>query len=171
MSDAPDNPVVRGETQADAETDPQQLARAFATASYLAELGGDPVVFRVGERAEELETRLPASAYGFITAWNPDANRRSVADNEDRDDALVARLDALGAGYRRTWAQDAHGGHREAGWLVAGPVPSQIDELGREFDEAGVLAWLADEPVRLHMLMSRPAHSQAADPPCTDWIE
>lgn len=150
------------------QDDPVALARAFASARYQAHLGGEPLEFGVGERAPEIEARLPASGYAFITAWNPDAESQPVGENAASDDTLVARLDALGADYRRTWAQAPDGGHREAGWLVAGLAPDRADALGREFAQAGILAWLAGEPVRLHMLMPRPP---GADLPQVDWIE
>lgn len=151
------------------QDDALALARAFAGAHYRAELGGDPVPFRVGAPAPEIERRLPASSYAFITAWNPDAERQPVDENARDDDALVARLQASGAEFRRTWAEDAEGGHREAGWLVAGLDPSRADALGREFDQAGILTWLAGTPVRLHMLV--PAPGSRADLPHVDWIE
>lgn len=149
--------------------DPVALAEAFASAVYRAELGGDLVEFHVGRRASEIERRLPASTYAFVTAWNPEAERQPVRENAKDDDALAARLAAAGVDHRRTWAQDAHGGHREAGWVVAGLDAARADALGRDFDQAGILAWRAGEPVRLHMLMPRPA--DAPDLPHVDWIE
>ena len=150
------------------QDDPLALARAFAAARYRAELGGEPVEFGVGDLAEEIEARLPASGYVFITAWNPDAEVQPFGENSESDDALVARLDALGTDYRRTWAQAPDGGHREAGWLVAGIDPARADALGREFEQAGILAWVAGTPVRLHMLTPAP---RGADLPHVDWIE
>ena len=156
-------------TQDDArQDDPVALARAFASARYHAELGGEPLDFGVGECVPEIEERLPASEYAFITAWNPDAESQPLVENTRSDDALVARLDATGAPYRRTWAQAPDGGHREAGWLVAGLTAERADAIGREFAQAGILAWRAAEPVRLHMLMPRP---DGADLPHVDWIE
>ncbi len=151
------------------QDDPVALARAFASAVYHAELGGEPVEFHVGRRCEALERRVPAPCYAFITAWNPDAERQPVQENMSDDDALVSRLQAAGVEFRRTWAQDAHGGHREAGWLVIGIDPSRADALGHDFQQAGILAWLAGEPVRLHMLMPEP--DGAPGLPHVDWIE
>ena len=151
------------------QDDPVTLAHAFATSRFGAELGGDPVPFRVGETAADIEARLPAQGYAFITAWNPEAEAQPIDENARDDDALVARLEAWGAQYRRTWAQDAQGGHREAGWLIAGIDAARADALGREFGQAGILAWNAGEPVRLHMLM--PCPPGGADLPHVDWIE
>jgi hypothetical protein len=150
------------------QDDPVALARAFANARYRAELGGDPVEFGVGECAADIEARLPAPYYAFITAWNPDAESQPIGENALSDDALAARLDALGMEYRRTWAQAPDGGHREAGWLVAGLDPGRADALGRDFEQAGILSWCTGAPVRLHMLMPRPPRADLAD---VDWIE
>ena len=152
-----------------APADALGLARAFAAATYRAELGGEPVEFHVGRVADGVEARLPAATYAFVTAWNPDAEAQPVRENALDDDALAARLQVTGADYRRTWAQDAQGGHREAGWLIAGIAPDRADALGREFEQAGILAWSAGAPVRLHMLMPRP--DGAGDLPHVDWIE
>ncbi|WP_462115680.1 DUF3293 domain-containing protein [Lysobacter xanthus] len=150
------------------QDDPIELARAFAAARYRVELGGDPVEFGVGEMPAEIERRLPAPYYAFVTAWNPDAESQPVPENAKSDDHLVARLDALGMNYRRTWAQAPDGAHREAGWLIAGLDPARADALGREFEQAGILSWMAGEPVRLHMLMPPPA---GAELQWVDWIE
>lgn len=144
------------------------LARAFAAAEYHAELGGEPLAFHVGRRAQEIERRLPAATYAFITAWNPEAQAQPVRENALDDDALASRLAAAGVEHRRTWAQDAAGGHREAGWLVAGLTPERADALGQEFEQAGILAWTVGEAVRLRMLRPRPP---GADLPHVDWLE
>lgn len=145
-----------------------ELARAFASARYRVDMGGDPLEFRVGAPTPDLEARLPAASYAFITAWNPEAERQPVAENALDDDALAARLEAAGADCRRTWAEDAEGGHREAGWLVAGLDAARADALGSAFRQAGILWWAAGTPVRLHMLHPRPG---GADLPDVDWIE
>lgn len=150
------------------QDDPVELARAFASARYRVELGGDPVEFGVGECPAEVERRLPAPYYAFITAWNPDAESQPVPENAQSDDVLASRLESLGMDYRRTWAQAPDGGHREAGWLIAGLDAERADRLGRDFDQAGILSWVAGEPVRLHMLIPRPA---GADLQWVDWIE
>lgn len=161
---------TNGTADGTTQDDPVALAKAFASAGFHAELGGEPVEVQVGCRAPEVEARLPATSYAFITAWNPAAERRPVEANAADDDALATRLAALGFEIRRTWAQDAGGGHREAGWLVAGVEADRADALGREFGQAGILAWRAGEPVRLHMLMARP-RDPSADLRHVDWIE
>lgn len=153
-----------------ARDDAYTLAHAFANARYRVETDDGTLEFRVGDRVPELEAELPATGYAFITAWNPDAEGSDAARNAAADEALAARLDALGAARRRTWAQDALGGHREAGWLVAGLAAPQVHALGRAFGQAGVLTWLRGEAVRLRMLIARPEgdHRELAE---VDWVE
>ena len=150
------------------QDDPIALARAFAAARDCVEFGETALELGVGERAAEVEARFPASMYAFVTAWNPAAESQPVRDNAEADDALAAHIAALGAECRRTWAQAPDGAYREAGWLIGGLDADRADALGREFGQAGVLAWLAGEPVRLHMLMPQPP---GADLPDVDGIE
>ena len=82
--------------------------------------------------------------------------------------ALVARLTAMGLARHPAHAYDVHGEWREAGWLVGDIDEALMDLLGREFSQAGVLAWTAGEPVRLRMLMPRPAQAIGLD--CIDWV-
>lgn len=154
----------------EARDDAYTLAHAFANARYRVELDDGAVEFGVGERVPAVEAALPATQYAFITAWNPDAERSDAARNHAADDALALRLDSSGAARRRTWAQDALGGHREAGWLVAGVAPDAIHTLGREFGQAGVLTWLRGEPVRLRMLVARP-EGDRRELGEVDWVE
>ena len=156
-------------TQDDArQDDPVALARAFASARYHAELGGEPLDFGVGECVPEIEERLPASEYAFITAWNPDAESQPVVENTRSDDALVAGLDATRAPDPPPRAEAPPGGPPGGRGRVDGRTAERADAIGRDFAQAGILAWRAAEPVRLHMLMPRP---DGADLPHVDWIE
>ncbi|GAB2517621.1 DUF3293 domain-containing protein [Lysobacter humi (ex Lee et al. 2017)] len=150
--------------------DAYTLAHAFASARYRVEFDDGPIEFGVGERVPDIEAALPATQYAFLTAWNPDAERSDDSRNERADAALARRIDAQGAVRRRTWAQDAQGGHREAGWLVAGLAADAIHALGREFRQAGVLVWLRGAPVRLRMLVERP-DGDRRELPEVDWVE
>ena len=144
------------------------LAAAFAQAEYAVVLDGDAIRLNVGRRADDLEAYWPAQRYGFITAWNPRSAPQSDAANETANAALVARLDAIGAARQPAHAFDKEGQWREAGWLVANVEPSLLDLLGREFGQAGVLAWAFGEPVQLRMLMPRPADVELVN---VDWVE
>lgn len=152
------------------QDDPVALARAFAAARFRVELEGEDIGFAVGREASAIEERLPAAGYAFVTAWNPDAEHQPLAENVLDDDALAARLDASGAIFHRARAEDAEGGHREAGWLVAGIDAARADALGRAFGQAGILWWPAGSAVRLHMLRARP-DSPDADLRDVDWVE
>jgi len=143
------------------------LATAYALAEYAVVLDGDALRLTVGERANDLEAYWPAHRYGFITAWNPRSVPQSDAANETASAALVARLDAIGASRQLAHAFDKEGRWREAGWVVADVEPALLDLLGREFGQAGVLAWAFGEPVRLRMLMPRPAGVELVD---VDWV-
>lgn len=143
-----------------------ELAVTYSRAEYAVVLDGDALHLRVGERASDLEAYWPAQRYGFITAWNPGSVPHSDAANETANAALVARLDAMGAARQLAHAFDKDGLWREAGWLVGNLEPSLLDLLGREFGQAGVLAWAFGEPVRLRMLMPKPADATLSD---VDW--
>lgn len=144
-----------------------ELAIAYAAADYAVALDGDALRLRVGRPARDLEAYWPASSYLFMTAWNPASEPHSDSANRAADERLVARLDAAGVPRQAAWAQDGAGAWREPGWLLADLDAALGDALAREFGQAGVLAWRRGEPVRLRMLLGRPAHAEPADH--TDW--
>lgn len=149
--------------------DAEELARAYAAAEYAVALDGDTLPLSVGEPAGDLEAYWPASRYAFITAWNPASEPASDAANEAADARLVTQLDAAGAARQPAWAQDGQRGWREPGWLLADIDDHVVDVLAREFGQAGVLTWNRGEPVRLRMMIARPAESCRC--PHTDWVE
>lgn len=152
-----------------------ELANAYAVAHYAVRLDGDVLPLRVGEPATDLEAYWPAQRYAFITAWNPASQPPSDTTNQAADADLVARIDALGAARQAAWAEDGRGQWRESGWLVADLDLSSIEQLAREFGQAAVLAWQRGEPVRLRMLLGRPANAAGAVHVAavgfTDWVE
>jgi hypothetical protein len=167
-----EKPMSDEDTGMDSQDDSRlELACAFAAARFQAELGEHTMEFGVGEPVPEIEERLEAPDYAFLTAWNPDAREQPVEANSRSDDALATRLAALGVDMRRAWAQDAEGGHREAGWLVAGLGRARADRLGREFGQAGILFWRRGDPVALHMLEPPPADADASGLEDVDWVE
>ena len=150
----------RGETSTVRElqiVNATELALAYVRAEYAVVLDGDALRLHVREQARDLEAYWPARRYGFITAWNPGSVPHSDAANETANATLVARLDAIGARRLPAHAFDKNGQWREAGWLVGDVEESLLDLLGREFGQAAVLSWTFGEPVRLRMLMARPA--------------
>lgn len=141
--------------------DAMELAAIYADADYAVELDGDAFPLRVGGEAGDLQAYWPARRYAFITAWNPASVPHSDAANEAANAALVARLDAAGFARQPAYAHDRDGEWREAGWVVADIDERTLDQLAREFGQAGVLAWSRGEPVRLRMLLPRPPHAHA----------
>lgn len=148
--------------------DAAEMVAAYALADYAVVLDGDAIRLAVGHRADDLEAYWPAQQYGFITAWNPRSVPQSDAANETANAALVARLDAIGAARLPAHAFDKTGQWREAGWLVANVEPTLLDLLGREFGQAGLLAWTAGDAVRLRMLLPKPTGIDILD---VDWVE
>ncbi len=146
-----------------------ELAVAYAAAEYAVALDGDALPLRVGRPAGDLEAYWPASRYLFVSAWNPASQPHSDSANQAADERLVARLDAAGVARHAAWAQDAAGQWREPGWLLADLDDGPANALARDFGQAGVLAWRRGEPVRLRMLIARPANAGTAD--FTDWAE
>lgn len=149
--------------------DAAELATAYAAAEYVVVLDGDTLPLRVGQPASDLQAYSPAPHYAFITAWNPASEPRSDSANQAADALLVAQIDAAGAVRHPAWAQGTDGEWREPGWLVVGLDENELYRLALEFGQAGVLAWQAGGPVRLHMLMPRPATARTGAH--TDWIE
>ncbi|HEY0505212.1 MAG TPA: DUF3293 domain-containing protein [Lysobacter sp.] len=147
--------------------DAAELASAYAAADYVVVLDGEPLPLRVGQPAMDLEAYVPATRYAFITAWNPASQPRSDTANEAADLLLVAQLDAVGAPRHPAWAQGPSGDWREPGWLVANLGEDHLVRLAIEFGQAGVLDWPAGQPVRLRMLMPRPAAPALAH---IDWV-
>lgn len=145
-----------------------ELAVAYAAADYAVALDGDALPLRVGRPAADLEAYWPAARYMFVTAWNPASEPHSDSANHAADERLVARLDAAGVQRHAAWAEDTAGEWREPGWLLADLDEALAHALARDFGQAGVLAWRRGEPVRLRMLIARPANAERSE--FTDWL-
>jgi len=146
-----------------------ELAAAYAAADYCVVLDGETLPFRVGCPAADLEAYWPARRYLFISAWNPASEPRSDTANATADSLLVGRLDEVGTARHPAWAEAPGGDWREPGWVLADVEPDQCVRLAQEFGQAGVLAWERGQPVRLRMLVARPAGTDADA--CIDWVE
>lgn len=146
-----------------------ELARTYAGAMYAVRLDGDALPLRVGQPAQDLEAYWPATRYMFITAWNPASEPHSDGANEAADALLVAELAGLGLATQPAWAEDETGRWREPGWVLADPEPATVDRLAQQFGQAAVLVWEHGQPVRLRMMLPRPAGATSCDH--TDWLE
>jgi len=143
------------------------LAAAYAGASYCVLLDGETLPLRVGQPATDLEAYWPAQCYLFITAWNPASLPRCDVANATSDARLVARLDAAGAARQPAWAEGLNSDWREPGWLLANLERDYGLALAQEFGQAGVLMWERSQPVRLRMMVARPANAASLD--FIDW--
>lgn len=141
--------------------DAMGLAAAYTAARYGVRLDSGQFDLRIGHPAPELEGRLPASSYAFITAWNPASYPRHDDANVAADALLTARIDALGFDRLPAWAEGRDGQWRESGWLVTNVDDTTINQLGLAFGQAAILAWNAGEPVALRMLMPDPRTNNA----------
>lgn len=146
-----------------------ELAAAFAAANYCVLLDGETLPLRVGEAATDLEAYWPAQCYTFITAWNPASEPHSDGANESADGLLVRQLSDSGASRHPAWAEDPLGAWREPGWLLADMDTDDCLRLAQEFGQAGILMWERGQPVRLRMMVPRPANAAASA--CIDWVE
>lgn len=145
------------------------LAAAFAAAHYCVLLDGETLPLRVGKPAADLEAYWPARRYVFITAWNPASEPHSDEANQTADALLVGQLDEAGVQRHAAWAEGPQGDWREPGWLLADVDFDHCLRLAQEFGQAGVLIWEPGQPVRLQMMVARPADAPAST--CIDWVE
>lgn len=144
-----------------------RLAADYAAAHYFVAIGHKEWLYRVGQRAEDIERQLGADSYLFITAWNPAPEAATAAENLQAGEHLQARIRASGLAHHTSLGSNAQGGAVEYGWVVL-DVPLQIaDAWAREFGQAATLYWQRGEPVRLRMLWPRPAGLPDLDH--TDW--
>ncbi|MFM8973701.1 MAG: DUF3293 domain-containing protein [Actinomycetota bacterium] len=73
-----------------------------------------------------------------ITAWNPGAERPSLADNRAADARLRAGLAARGLAPVRALGSDPASDHAEESWAVAGLDDDTARAVGAEFGQVAV---------------------------------
>jgi uncharacterized protein DUF3293 len=147
--------------------DAATLASAYAAAHYFVTIGRREWLFGVGQHAEDIERELGAESYLFITAWNPPAAARTMAENVAADEHLQVRIRDSGLPHCSALGSDAQGGAVEYGWVVLDVPLETADAWAREFGQAGTLYWNRNQPVRLRMLRERPLG--VSDQPHIDW--
>ena len=84
------------------------------------------------------------SEFWVITAWNPDGNDASTAENKSRDQQLRQILEARGLRHFRVIGTSADENHGEPGWGIATDEDTAI-ELGREFSQEALFHVQGDE--------------------------
>jgi hypothetical protein len=127
------------------------LRAAFAATDYLVDTGHGPVRVRVGERHEQLDSRLGGESWAIVTAFNPGARRSSASANDHADQALASRLAARSPQVllRSRHVDPAGDWPVEWGWLFAPAQADEADRIGRAFGQAAIVHALAGEPATL----------------------
>ena len=130
------------------------LLDAFFTTDYLVCLGEvEWVSIRVDQPLPAALQRLVGQrAWGFITAWHPQAQVRAAADNRAAQRELLAALQAWpGAVIRPAIGIGASGWH-EPSLFVIGPELATLDALARRHRQAAYVHGAGSEPARLRLL-------------------
>jgi hypothetical protein len=152
----------------DSVPDIAALADAYLAARYSVAIDGRDWPLSVGRKAGEVERRLMAGSYLFLTAWNPASRPAPDAENRRADERLRDRFREFGHAAHPARGGDADGGNAEPGWLALDLPPAEADALAREFGQLGSLYWRRGEPLRLRMLAPRPAGYPGH--PHLDWV-
>ena len=99
-----------------------------------------------------LQKLVDQRAWGFITAWHPQAQVRAAADNLAAQLELLAALRACaGAAIRPAIGIGASGWH-EPSLFVIGPEPAVLDTLARRHRQVAYVHGAGSAPARLRLL-------------------
>ena len=99
-----------------------------------------------------LQQLVAQRAWGFITAWHPQAKMRASADNRTAQRELLAALRACpGAVIRPAIGIGASGWH-EPSLFVIGPQRATLDALARQHRQAAYVHGAGSAPARLRLL-------------------
>ena len=134
----------------------EALLDAFFTTDYLVCLGEvEWVSIRIEQPLPEpLQQLVGQHAWGFITAWHPQAQMRAAADNLAAQRELLAALQAWpGAVIRPAIGIGASGWH-EPSLFVIGPAPATLDALTRHHRQAAYVHGAGSAPARLRLLLA-----------------
>lgn len=133
------------------------LIGLFAATRYRVLTGALPLDLYVGQRNPRLNECWPsARSFALITACNPGGRPLDAAVNAARQRQLLTRVEAAGLTRLPTIASDADGRFAEEGWLLCDPEPQWCDDIARSFGQMAILAWRADQPVRLRCYGENP---------------
>jgi len=99
-----------------------------------------------------LQRLVGQRAWGFITAWHPQAQVRATADNRAAQRELLAALRACpGALIRPAIGIGASGWHEPSLWVI-GPELATLDALARRHQQTAYVHGQGSEPARLRLL-------------------
>ena len=117
------------------------LVQAFRATRYVILLAPE-IVMVPGERSAalaRLHADLGVQCSGFVTAWNPQAHRHELHDNDVAQARLAQALAAGGWRTRPAVHRAPQGDWDESSFWVPGIDRAALGALGREFGQLAVL--------------------------------
>lgn len=150
------------------------LLRAYLAADYRWQHEGNWHDLRIGLPVPGAEmVYVGVQNFGLLSAWNPYSVERSEELNRDADQALHQALVTRGTRCVPAFSSAADRSWREPSWLAMDLPLADLDAMGRRFGQLGVLAWRRGEPVRLRLLLARPAGISLGlgEETHVDWVE
>jgi hypothetical protein len=122
----------------------RELWQAYQQTLFRVFDGDRTVTFRIGEQAPALDQLLErhhGSRWAHVTAWNPASVPLSTEQNEERQAALIARLEQRGYAVLDGDGVDPAGRWApERTAFVIGISVEEARRLGREFGQIAIVA-------------------------------
>lgn len=100
------------------------------------------LIIRIGENNEQLLPllrQLQASTWAFITAWNPQVQILSQAENEQRNRLLKKDLEAYTIFRGEGRPQQANNWKAEQSFWVPGMSKEQAGFIGKKYDQRAIV--------------------------------
>lgn len=128
----------------------EELEAAYRATTYETTVAGEKIALRIDEPSMQLD-RAQIGEWVFITAWNPRSRECSPAENERRQQALVALLKARGKHFEPGRGVPAPGSKWDAeeSFLVWPVGRAEAQELRERFDQNAVVWGRAGHPAEL----------------------
>lgn len=143
----------------------EALLDAFRTTDYLVCLDEvEWVSIRIEQPLPEpLQKLVGQRAWGFITAWHPQAQVRAAADNLAAQRELLATLRECPDVVIRPAIGIGASGWHEPSLFAIGPELAMLDALARRHRQAAYVHGAGSEPARLRLLRASDSapHGQA----------
>lgn len=118
------------------------LLQAYRETDYRVRLaGGGHASIHIGH-ALPAALQAPAEGGGFLTAWNPDSEPRSRADNRQAQRQLLQQLQTLPGCQWRAGLGIGRTGWHEASLWITGLTAIQLDRLAVQY---GQRAWVGTD--------------------------